>query len=246
MDPLQLLLLFAVALAPPVILSYRLRNAERYRPEPYRVLAQAFAWGAFLAAAIAIVAQYALLKYFGASWFFDARLTIMVVLVAPIVEELAKALGLRLIRDDHPEPEDGYIYGGAVGLGFAATENAIYIMYALALAGEDSAIATALYRGVATVALHGAASAVAGHGIWRARYGGPVAKRGADVAAATWGHSWWALWGIAAAIGLHIAYNALSALSLPWATLLAAGVAVVAYLRMMVRVRALDETGTPP
>jgi len=229
-DALELLLLLAIALAPPVILSYRLRNAERHRPEPYRVLAQAFAWGAFVAAAIAIVAQYALLAHFGRAYVFDVRLTVMVVLVAPVVEELAKALGLRLVRERHPEPEDGYIYGGAVGLGFAATENVIYVLSALLLAGEETAMATALYRGIATVALHGAASAVAGHGVWRARYGGSP---------------WWAVWGIGSAIALHVAYNALSALSLPWATLGAAGMAVVAYMRMMVRVRALDDVNAP-
>lgn len=230
MDAVQLVLLVLVSLVPPVILSYRLRNVERYRPEPYVVLAQAFAWGAFFAAAIAIVASRLLLGYFGTAWFYDVRLTVMAVLVAPVVEELSKALGLRLIRDRDPEPEDGYIYGGAVGLGFAATENTIYILSALATAGESTAIATALYRGVATVALHGAATALAGHGVWRARYGG---------------QPWWALWGIGAAIALHVGYNALSKLSLPWATLAAAGVAVVAYMRIMVRVRALDDAGAP-
>lgn len=229
MDPfVQTFLLLGVALAPPVILTFRLRNAERHRPEPYLVLAKAFAWGAFIAAAIAIVAQSALSGYFRGAALFDPRLTIMVVLVAPLVEELAKALGLRVIDDEHPEPEDGYIYGGAVGLGFAATENAIYIFHALVFSGEQTALATALYRGIATVALHGAASAVAGHGIWRARYGGARL---------------WALWGVGSAIALHVGYNMLSALTLPWATLAAAGVAVVAYLRMMVRVRALDERG---
>lgn len=230
MDALTLVLLLAISLAPPLILSYRLRNAERYRPEPYVILAQAFAWGAFFAAAISIVASQLLLRQFGGAWIVDPRLTIVTVLVAPIVEELSKALGLRVIRDEHPEPEDGYIYGGAVGLGFAATENTIYVLTALMVAGADTAMATALYRGVAIVALHGAATAIAGHGIWRARYGGQPL---------------WALWGIGAAILLHVGYNVLSRLSLPWATLAASGVAVVAYLRMMVRIRALDDAGTP-
>lgn len=230
MDALTLALLLCVSLAPPLILSYRLRNAERHRPEPYLVLAQAFAWGAFLAAAIAILASRLLLEHFGTAWVVDPRLTVVTVLVAPIVEELSKALGLRVIRDEHPEPEDGYIYGGAVGLGFAATENTIYVLSALAVAGTQTAMATALYRGVAIVALHGAASAIAGHGIWRARYGG---------------RPWWALWGIGSAILLHVGYNVLSKLSLPWATLAAAGVAVVAYMRMMVRIRALDDAGAP-
>lgn len=230
MDALQVILLLGMALVPPLILVLRLRNAELHRPEPYRVLAKAFLWGAIVATAISIVAQWMLAGAVGLRTLFDPRMLVMVVLVAPLVEELSKAMGLRIIDDEHPEPEDGYIYGGAVGLGFAAVENTIYVLNALALADERTAIATAIYRGVATVALHGAASAVAGYGIWLARYGGrPL----------------WGLWGVLAAIALHVAYNVLSALSLPWATLGAAGVAVVAYLRMMRRVRVLDEAGAP-
>lgn len=222
---LQLTLLLAVALAPPVMLAVRLRNAERHRREPWRVLARAFGWGATVAAALAIVLETALGSLLGARAFL-ASFSVAVVLAAPVVEEIAKALGLRLIHDRDPEPEDGSIYGGAVGLGFAATENTIYIAAAYAFANEGIALATAFYRGVATVAVHGAASAIAGHGVWRARYGGAPA---------------WALWGVGAAIALHVGYNALAALTLRWAALAAASVALLAYLRMMRRVRALDE-----
>lgn len=223
---LQVVLLVGVALAPPIILAIRLRNAERHRREPWRVLARAFGWGATVAAALAIVLETMLAPVFAGRTFWFASFSVAVVLAAPIIEELAKAIGLRLVDDRDPEPEDGYIYGGAVGLGFAATENVIYVATAFAFAGEEVAIATAFYRGVATVALHGAASAIAGHGIWRARYGGAPA---------------WALWGVLAAIGLHVGYNALAALALGWATLAAAFVALVAYLRMVRRIRQLDE-----
>lgn len=230
MDAIQLILLLAVALAPPVILSIRLRNAEQHRREPWSVLWRAFLWGATAAAAIAIVLETALDRTFGRALITGTALSVTVVLVAPIVEELAKTLGLRVVPERHPDPEDGYIYGGAVGLGFAATENTIYILSAFMLSGEQTAFATALYRGVATVSLHGAASAIAGHGVWRARFDGGI-------------H--WALLGILAAIALHISYNALAALTIGWATLAAAGVAVVAYLRIMRRVRVLDDLSGP-
>lgn len=226
---LRLVLLFLIALAPPVILAIRLRNAEDTRPEPWRVLASAFLWGATLAAALAIFVQTTLDDRFRAVLIPGTALSLLTVVIAPFSEELAKALGLRLIDDKHPEPEDGYIYGGAVGLGFAATENTIYILSAYLVGGEQLASTTALYRGIATVALHGAASAIAGHGIWRARYGGE-------------GYGW-ALWGVGAAFLLHVGYNALAATQLGWATLAAAGIAVVAYLRMIRRVRVLDSLG---
>lgn len=226
--PLEIILLLAVALAPPLVLSVRLRNAERHRREPWRVLWRAFGWGAFVAAALAIIVESALEPVFRGDTVFVAAFSVSIVLVAPLVEELAKALGLRLIHDRHPEPEDGYIYGGAVGLGFAATENVFYILTAFLVASQEVAFATALYRGVATVALHGAASAVAGYGIWQARYGHSKLA---------------AVWGILAAIGLHVAYNGLAAMSIGWATLAAAGLAILAYLRIMRRVAVLDDAG---
>lgn len=221
----EVLLLLAVALAPPLILAARLRNAERHRREPWRVLWRAFAWGALVAAALSIIIELTLAPVFGDRSFLIAAFPVGIVLVAPLVEELTKALGLRIVDDRDPEPEDGYIYGGAVGLGFAATENSFYILSAFTFAGQEVAFATALYRGVATVALHGAASAIAGHGIWRARYGGSRL---------------WAVWGIGGAIALHVFYNGLAGLSVGWATLAAAGIAILAYLRIMRRVVVLD------
>lgn len=225
MDAPTVLALVLLALTPPFILAFRLRNAELHRREPWLVLSRAFAWGASVAAILSIVMERTLdARLAGASIFLPA-FSVTVVLVAPLVEELSKALGLRLIRDPLPEVEDGYIYGGAVGLGFAATENVIYVLSALAVGGQDVAATTALYRGIATVALHGAASAVAGHGIWRARYG----------------HGrWWAYWGVGAAVVMHVSYNALAVLALPWATLAAVALALVMYMRMMRRVRVLD------
>ena len=226
MDALQLALLVLVAFAPPVILAIRLRNAERHRREPWRVLWQAFAWGAIGAALLSILVESAAERSLGRERLWGLSVTI--VLVAPVVEEVAKALGLRGIRDADPEPEDGYIYGGAAGLGFAAAENTLYILSAALFAGEEHAFATALYRGIATVALHGAASAFAGYGLWQARFGGKLAP---------------AFAGVGLAIALHVGYNALSALATGWAALAAAAVAVVAYMLMMRRVAVLDARG---
>lgn len=226
MTSLELALLLLLAFVPSVILAIRLRNAESQRREPWRALGQAFLWGATLAAALAIFLESFADRALGGHTFLLPTLPVTLVLVAPVVEELVKAAGLGIVHDRDPEPEDGYIYGGAVGLGFAATENMVYILSALLTGGQELAMATALFRGVATVALHGAASAIAGHGIWWTRYGG---RRRAAVAA------------LGAAILLHVGYNALATIAVGWATLAAAALAIVAYLRMMRRVRVLDE-----
>lgn len=65
--------------------------------------------------------------------------------------------------------EDGIVYGAAVGLGFAATENLLYLVSALSDSVE-SFVATAALRAVTSTLLHASASAVAGYGIAQAIY----------------------------------------------------------------------------
>lgn len=230
-DLLTLSLLILIAFVPPVILAVRLRNAEAQRREPWRALLHAFLWGAVPAAFLSIALEVYLdghlpepppvLTFIPLS---TVVFPVSTVLFAPLIEEVAKALGLLRVRGEHPDPEDGYIYGGAIGLGFAATENVVYILSAFVVAGEAVAFQTALYRGIATVSLHGACSAIAGYGLWQARYGRRL-KTG--------------LAGMTLAIVLHMGYNALASQTLGWATLAAAGLAIVAYLLMMRRVSKL-------
>ena len=200
--------LLLAAFLPPLFFAVRLRNAERHRREPWQALAKAFLWGAFGATLLALLIETFLFPFVpgGAD---DApivpegtdaavvlgALSLTAVLVAPLVEELTKAMGMAWVRDDDPEPEDGAIYGGMIGLGFAGTETALYISIAYFLGGIEVAAATALIRGIATVALHGAASAISGHGYWESRHGG---RRGAFLGA------------LLVAMLFHGVYNALA------------------------------------
>lgn len=224
-DLVTLSILLVIAFVPPVILAVRLRNAESRRREPWRALVRAFLWGAVPAAFLAIAIEVALDPHFATYSPLLALFPVTTVVLAPVIEEVAKGLGLLWVRDEDPEPADGFVYGGAAGLGFAATENVVYILSAFLLGGEDIAMRTALYRGIATVALHGACTAIVGYGIWRARYQGRILTAVASLVLAT---------------ALHIGYNALASLAIGWSTLAAAGLALVAYLAMMRRVAVLD------
>ena len=225
-DPLlAFLLVLGVSLVPPLLFLRSLRNAERHRREPWSGVLRALAWGATVAVVIAITLELLLEPYADAFDPYVAVVSLATVVVAPVVEEGAKALGLVFVRDADPEPEDGFIYGGAVGFGFAATENLFYVGAALLLQGGEVAMITAVYRGLVTVALHGAVSAIAGYGVWRARYDG---------------YGFLALGGIVLAILLHALYNALVSLSLPGATLFAAAGALVVFWRVRRRVRRMD------
>lgn len=225
-DPLLASLLFLlITVAPPALFAVSLRNAERHRREPWFAVAKAFAWGGTVGVLLAIVAQVLLEPFLGTLDPWAATFSLATVVLAPVTEELAKALGLGFVRDRDPEPEDGFIYGGALGLGFAATENILYVLTAFLLQGVELALVTAIYRGVVTVALHGAVSAIAGYGIWRARWGGSPLFAAAAVLLA---------------ILVHALYNGLVTASPPFATLLAGGGAVYAFLRVRKRVKALD------
>ena len=219
-------LLFLVAFLPSVALALRLRASERVGREPLLALAKAFAWGAIVAALLALLVESWLLGLYGDAMVLG--LSVASVLVAPLVEEVAKGLGLVLLRDPDPEPEDGLIYGAVVGLAFAGVENALYILEAFVFQGGNEAILVAAYRGVVTVPLHAACSAIVGYGVWRARRLG----------------KWRVVAGaLAVAVLLHGAYNALVEIQFAGALLVSVALAMLAYWRVAKRVRALDAAG---
>lgn len=222
------LLLLAVSFLPPILFALRVRRAERSRPEPWRALAKAFLWGATGAAFLALVVEGGLAA--NGDPVLLGSLSALAIVVAPVVEESAKAVGLLGIRDADPEPEDGLVYGAMAGLGFAATENLAYVGGALLVGGTDLALVTALYRGVATVALHASATAITGYGVWASRF---------HLVQGSW------LPSLGAAILLHAAYNGLASVDTAWAFWAALLLATVAFWRILRRIRSLDSRAVP-
>lgn len=212
---------FVVSLLAPFFFLARIRNAERRRREPWAWVLFAFLWGAVGAVALAYVGEVYVLGIspFPATIY---GLPALAVVVAPLVEEAAKALGLAFVKDRDPERHDGYIYGAAAGLGFAFTENLYYVGATYLVAGRDAALVLAVFRGIATVCLHGAATALVGYGLWRLRYGG---------------NPFPLVFWLPVAVALHAAYNALASLADTAAALAAAILAVLVYRRVVRRVR---------
>jgi RsiW-degrading membrane proteinase PrsW (M82 family) len=98
---------------------------DRYEPEPRRLLAMGLLWGAFVATAAALVIQ-------GVGGFvigFSDRQSLAI--VAPVSEEASKGLFLLLLlwwrRAELDGILDGIVYAGMVGVGFAFTENILYL-----------------------------------------------------------------------------------------------------------------------
>jgi RsiW-degrading membrane proteinase PrsW (M82 family) len=100
-----------------------------------------------------------------------SSVVVSAVIVAPVVEEATKALGLRWVEDLHVELEDGLIYGAAAGLGFSATENLLYGVSALLDGGVGAFVATIAIRTVSSSLLHATASALLGYAVWKRRAG---------------------------------------------------------------------------
>ena len=133
--PKSLLLATVLAALPvgPLVACYLW--LDRYEPEPRTLLAAGLLWGCFVATAVALVIQ-------GIGGFvlaFTDQQSLE--LVAPVTEEATKGLFLLLLlwwrRAELDGVLDGIVYAGMVGIGFAFTENILYL--AAAYNGTDGA-----------------------------------------------------------------------------------------------------------
>ena len=107
----------------PLIASYLW--LDRYEPEPRSLLVLGLGWGAFVATAAAL-----LLQLFEPVIFRTTH-ALLATVVAPITEEGSKGLFILLLlvyrRQELDGILDGIVYAGMVGIGFAFTENILYL-----------------------------------------------------------------------------------------------------------------------
>lgn len=122
---------FVLALIPLLIVLAGVMWLDRWEPEPKLLLVTALLWGAGVATLSSLVINTA-----AQQWFYDSTgdavqaTTLGTVVVAPVVEEIFKGLGvllLFLLRRQHFDgPVDGVVYAATVAAGFAFTENILY------------------------------------------------------------------------------------------------------------------------
>jgi len=123
---------FAFAFGPAFIMAAFVYWLDRYEKEPLILLGAAFFWGAVVAAggALLINTLFDVGVYLATGSSGLAHLT-TASLVAPFVEEALKGSALLLIllmfRSEFDSVLDGIIYAGIVALGFAASENMLYL-----------------------------------------------------------------------------------------------------------------------
>jgi RsiW-degrading membrane proteinase PrsW (M82 family) len=190
-----------LAFVPLVIVLLAVRWIDRWEPEPRWALWFAFLWGAAVSVAIALLVDLGVQLFTALS--NPAGTTdeaVQAVVQAPIVEELAKGIGILLIyafsRAHFDGPVDGLVYAATVAAGFAFTENILYFGVALIEGGAGELGMTFLVRGIFSPFAHVLFTACTGVAI------GVAARRGGGVQVIGW-----FLLGLTAAILLHAFWN---------------------------------------
>jgi protease PrsW len=142
---------------------------DRYEPEPRWLLAFGLLWGGFVATAAALLIQGL------GGWFVGFTDKQSLAIVAPISEEACKGLFLFLLlwwrRAELDGILDGIVYAGMVGVGFAFTENILYLGGAyvggeqLGPGGLGSATGLFVVRGIFSPFAHPLFTAFIGLGV---------------------------------------------------------------------------------
>jgi len=191
----RLLMGVLAALLPLLIFAFLCIRHARYRGVIF-FSGMSFAFAALFMGAVALffntAAQKYLLPVFGL-----LLPGAMVLVIAPLIEELAKMLVLdRLLKGARETLPEAIFYGFAIGLGFAFIENVLYFNSGVAAMGAAAWGSYVLYRVFFSTLAH-SYFAIAGSLAYK-YVGGSRLRR--------FGYGW------LFAFGLHMVYNAFSIL----------------------------------
>jgi len=201
-----LTLLFALALStlaaivPTLVYTLTFYWADRYEREPRSLLFAAFIWGAVPAVIASLIGEVLL----GAPLVSDPLslegAIVEGAIIAPVVEEVIKALALwwlfTWMRHEFDGVLDGLIYGALIGFGFAMTENFFYFIGAFDEGGFVNLTAVIILRSVVFGLNHAFYTSLTGIGFGFARSARSRAVRIVWIAA-----------GLSAAILVHSLHN---------------------------------------
>lgn len=202
--PVAAVIASVVAFTPAVIYLLPMMWLDRYDPEPFWLLALAFAWGALVSVIVSFILNTAVAIGAGA---VDPNLGNFAgaVISAPIVEEGSKGLGLVLLliffRRYFDDILDGIVFAGVIALGFATVENVLYYGRALLQGGLPALVVIFVMRGILSPFAHVTFTAMTGIGCGIARESHNMMVRiGLPVL------------GYAAAVFLHALWNGMAVL----------------------------------
>lgn len=192
---MDIVAVLSLSLAPGILWLWFFSRRDR-EPEPKRLLFRMFFFGMLAMPAAALLERP-----------LRGHTFLQVVLLAPLIEEGLKLLILRFTIYRHERfrrPVDGIIYAAAVALGFAAAENAFYMVVSylapqIALGMSDPLFALGLvwklyvFRALLTVPGHAIWSAMGGYALGWSRFVSPSRRI--------------VLKGFLLSVGLHAVFN---------------------------------------
>jgi RsiW-degrading membrane proteinase PrsW (M82 family) len=168
----NVLLSFALAAAPALLLLRYYYRQDRARPEPKGLVFRVFL-GGVLVTLVAVPLEFLVSSFEGVfSPYPLLYVAFRAFIVAALVEEFLKRGVVLVVAFGHPsfdETVDGVVYAVVASLGFACLENIVYVM--------GGTLGTALIRAVTAVPLHATASGLMGYFIGQARFAGSVARQ---------------------------------------------------------------------
>jgi len=179
------ILSYIIAVLAPIAAIYLIFALDLFGTGKGTTILICLLWGAFGAVGLAY-----LINRFSADMI---GVTNTITLTAPFTEELLKALVLLYFirRPTFRYFVDGAVYGFAVGMGFAITENLFYIF----IDSDGEVLSLIIKRALSSSLMHGFASAILGIslGLMRRVDG--------------WRRVLLPFWGLALAISIHLVYN---------------------------------------
>lgn len=209
MEGLALLLYLAINIPLSLGLLLLVWFSDRYEREPLWAVFLSAGWGALPAVLLSCLLESAAGPALTALWGPREGAFLSAVLLAPPVEEAAKAAALVLVvllyAREFDDVLDGLVYGAAVGVGFSFVEDFFYFAGALHEGGAGLGAVVFTLRNFGFMLNHSLFTALTGIGFGLARVNArnPLALL------------FFPPMGFAAAVGLHTLHNFFSSLAAP-------------------------------
>ncbi len=228
---LALFLALFLSFVPALIFAFIVYWLDRYEKEPLPLLGGVFIWGAVVATIGALIIEVIL--EFATGQVTGSRAIASQIgssIYAPVVEESLKGFAVLLVFiiffSEFDDLMDGLVYAGIVALGFAATENVLYLWSASDAGGIRAMLGLWVIRVVLDGWAHPLYTAFIGMGLAMARLSRGISPK-----------LLWPLIGWVAAVVIHSLFNTVAgwnivlALCIDWAGWILIAVLIVLILR---------------
>jgi len=153
------------AIVPVFIIIVYIYVKDKYEKEPKRLLLGNFALGAVVSVLITTILYIIIDRLFPLDSASIFQQFIKAFVVVALVEEFSKYVIVRYVAQPNKafnEPFDGNIYAVMVSMGFAATENIMYVM--------DGGLGVALLRAFTAVPAHATFAILMGYYMGKAKF----------------------------------------------------------------------------